>query len=81
MTRLSMMRVCGRGLASADTAPGREDANAQTGWMIDCQGKTVLITGAALNADGGSLAAAGRYRDPKGTWTNVPVIVGNGTNL
>ena len=39
------------------------------------------ITGAALHVDGGALAAAGWYRDPKGTWTNMPVIVGNGMNL
>ena len=39
------------------------------------------ITGAALNIDGGALAAAGWCRDPKGAWTNMPVIIGNGMNL
>ena len=39
------------------------------------------ITGTALHVDGGALAAAGWYRDPKGLWTNVPVITGNGFNF
>lgn len=39
------------------------------------------ITGTALHVDGGALAAAGWYRDPKGFWTNVPVITGNGFNF
>ncbi len=39
------------------------------------------ITGTTLHADGGALAAAGWYRDPKGTWTNMPVVTGNGMNL
>ena len=39
------------------------------------------ITGAALNVDGGALAAAGWYRDPSNVWTNMPVITGNGMNL
>jgi hypothetical protein len=39
------------------------------------------ITGSTLHADGGALAAAGWYRDPKGSWTNMPVVTGNGMNL
>jgi NAD(P)-dependent dehydrogenase (short-subunit alcohol dehydrogenase family) len=39
------------------------------------------ITGTALHIDGGALAAAGWYRDPKGIWTNMPVITGNGLNF
>jgi len=39
------------------------------------------ITGTTLHADGGALAAAGWYRDPKGIWTNMPVVTGNGMNL
>lgn len=39
------------------------------------------ITGTTINLDGGALAAAGWYRDPKGTWTNVPVVTGNGFNF
>lgn len=39
------------------------------------------ITGSTINVDGGALAAAGWYRDPKGMWTNVPVISGNGFNF
>ncbi|MHC5348845.1 SDR family NAD(P)-dependent oxidoreductase [Metapseudomonas furukawaii] len=39
------------------------------------------VTGTTLHVDGGALAAAGWYRDPNGTWTNVPVIAGNGFNF
>ncbi|MGO4312338.1 SDR family NAD(P)-dependent oxidoreductase [Pseudomonas sp. KB_15] len=39
------------------------------------------VTGTTLHVDGGALAAAGWYRDPNGTWTNVPVISGNGFNF
>ena len=39
------------------------------------------VTGTTLHVDGGALAAAGWYRGPKGTWTNVPVITGNGFNF
>jgi len=39
------------------------------------------ITGTALHIDGGALAAAGWYRDPKQVWTNLPVVSGNGLNL
>ena len=39
------------------------------------------ITGTTLHVNGGALAAAGWYRDPKGIWTNMPVITGNGMNL
>ncbi|WP_150292626.1 SDR family NAD(P)-dependent oxidoreductase [Sphingobium estronivorans] len=36
------------------------------------------MTGAALNIDGGALAAAGWYRSAEGKWTNVPVIPTDG---
>jgi 3-oxoacyl-[acyl-carrier protein] reductase len=36
------------------------------------------ITGVTINLDGGALAAAGWYRDPKGMWTNIPVVTDNG---
>lgn len=36
------------------------------------------ITGTTINLDGGALAAAGWYRDPKGMWTNIPVVSDNG---
>jgi 3-oxoacyl-[acyl-carrier protein] reductase len=39
------------------------------------------ITGTTINLDGGALAAGGWYRDPKGTWTNLPVVTGNGLNF
>ncbi len=39
------------------------------------------ITGTTINLDGGALAAGGWYRDPKGIWTNVPVVSGNGFNF
>ena len=39
------------------------------------------ITGTTINLDGGALAAGGWYRDPKGLWTNVPVVSGNGFNF
>lgn len=39
------------------------------------------VTGTALHPDGGALAAGGWYRDPKGIWTNLPVIAGNGFNF
>jgi NAD(P)-dependent dehydrogenase (short-subunit alcohol dehydrogenase family) len=39
------------------------------------------ITGTALHIDGGALAAAGWYRDPRNVWTNLPVITGNGLNF
>jgi hypothetical protein len=35
------------------------------------------VTGTVVHADGGALAAAGWYRDDRGTWTNMPVIKGN----
>lgn len=35
------------------------------------------ITGTIMRADGGSIAAAGWYRDDQGRWTNMPVIKGN----
>ncbi|WP_455288643.1 SDR family NAD(P)-dependent oxidoreductase [Cupriavidus necator] len=43
--------------------------------------RAAWITGTALHVNGGALAAAGWYRDPKGAWTNMPVIGGNGMNL
>ena len=39
------------------------------------------VTGTAVHVDGGALAAAGWYRDPRGVWTNVPLVTGNGMNL
>jgi 3-oxoacyl-[acyl-carrier protein] reductase len=39
------------------------------------------ITGTTINLDGGALAAGGWYRDPKGLWTNLPVVSGNGFNF
>ncbi len=39
------------------------------------------VTGTTLHVDGGALAAAGWYRDPKGVWTNMPVMTGNGLNF
>lgn len=39
------------------------------------------VTGTAINIDGGSLAAAGWVRDANGTWTNMPIVTGNGMNL
>lgn len=39
------------------------------------------ITGTALHIDGGALAAAGWYRDPREVWTNLPVLSGNGLNF
>lgn len=36
------------------------------------------MTGAALNIDGGALAASGWYRTAEGKWTNVPVIPTDG---
>lgn len=35
------------------------------------------VSGTVVHADGGALAAAGWYRDDRGTWTNMPVINGN----
>ncbi len=43
--------------------------------------RAAWITGTTLHVDGGALAAAGWYRDPNNTWTNMPVITGNGMNL
>ena len=39
------------------------------------------ITGTTINLDGGALAAGGWYRDQKGTWTNLPLVTGNGLNF
>lgn len=39
------------------------------------------VTGSTVHVDGGALAAAGWIRDPKGVWTNMPIVVGNGMNL
>jgi 3-oxoacyl-[acyl-carrier protein] reductase len=39
------------------------------------------ITGTTINLDGGALAAGGWYRDPKGMWTNLPVVTGNAFNF
>jgi 3-oxoacyl-[acyl-carrier protein] reductase len=35
------------------------------------------VSGTVVHADGGALAAAGWYRDDRGSWTNMPVIKGN----
>jgi 3-oxoacyl-[acyl-carrier protein] reductase len=35
------------------------------------------VSGTVIHADGGALAAAGWYRDDRGTWTNMPVMKGN----
>jgi NAD(P)-dependent dehydrogenase (short-subunit alcohol dehydrogenase family) len=43
--------------------------------------RAAWITGTTLHVDGGALAAAGWYRDPRNVWTNMPVISGNGMNL
>ena len=43
--------------------------------------RAAWITGTTLHVDGGALAAAGWYRDPKNVWTNMPVITGSGMNL
>ncbi|MHB9879366.1 SDR family NAD(P)-dependent oxidoreductase [Pacificimonas sp. ICDLI1SI03] len=43
--------------------------------------RAAWITGTTLHIDGGALAAAGWYRDNKGTWTNLPVTTGNGLNF
>lgn len=39
------------------------------------------VTGTVIHVDGGALAAAGWYRDPRGVWTNMPIVTGNGMNL
>ena len=39
------------------------------------------VTGTTLHVDGGALAAAGWYRDPKDFWTNIPVVTGNVFNF
>ncbi|NOV26535.1 SDR family oxidoreductase [Cupriavidus necator] len=51
------------------------------GILFLASARAAWITGTALHVNGGALAAAGWYRDPKGTWTNMPVIAGNGMNL
>ncbi|MNL47560.1 hypothetical protein D3C87_1703540 [compost metagenome] len=54
--------------------------------VLECSTTETLVVKAdvtvkALHVDGGALAAAGWYRAPNGTWTNVPVISGNGFNF
>lgn len=39
------------------------------------------VTGTVIHVDGGALAAAGWTRDPRGVWTNMPIVTGNGMNL
>ena len=39
------------------------------------------VTGTTIHVDGGALAAAGWTRDPKGIWTNMPIVTGNGMNI
>ena len=36
------------------------------------------VTGTTIHLDGGALAAAGWYRTPDGSWTNVPVVTAAG---
>ena len=39
------------------------------------------VTGTVIHVDGGALAASGWTRDPKGVWTNMPIVTGNGMGL
>ena len=39
------------------------------------------VSGTTLHCDGGTLAAAGWYRTPDGTWTNTPLIEGSGMGV
>lgn len=59
------------------------------GTPADCAGAALYlasplaawVTGTTIHVDGGALAAAGWTRDPKGNWTIVPVVTGNGFNF
>lgn len=59
------------------------------GRPADCAGAALYlasplaswVTGTTIHVDGGALAAAGWTRDPKGNWTIVPVVTGNGFNF
>jgi 3-oxoacyl-[acyl-carrier protein] reductase len=59
------------------------------GQPADCAGAALYlasplaswVTGTTIHVDGGALAAAGWTRDPKGNWTIVPVVTGNGFNF
>jgi NAD(P)-dependent dehydrogenase (short-subunit alcohol dehydrogenase family) len=59
------------------------------GEPADCAGAALYlasplaswVTGTTIHVDGGALAAAGWTRDPKGNWTIVPVVTGNGFNF
>jgi 3-oxoacyl-[acyl-carrier protein] reductase len=59
------------------------------GAPADCAGAALYlasplaswVTGTTIHVDGGALAAAGWTRDPKGNWTIVPVVTGNGFNF
>lgn len=59
------------------------------GMPSDCAGAALYlasplaawVTGTTIHVDGGALAAAGWTRDPKGNWTIVPVVTGNGFNF
>jgi NAD(P)-dependent dehydrogenase (short-subunit alcohol dehydrogenase family) len=59
------------------------------GQPSDCAGAALYlasplaawVTGTTIHVDGGALAAAGWTRDPKGNWTIVPVVTGNGFNF
>lgn len=39
------------------------------------------VTGTAIHVDGGALAAAGWTRTPRGEWTVVPMVSGNGLKI
>lgn len=59
------------------------------GQPSDCAGAALYlasplaawVTGTTIHVDGGALAAAGWTRDPRGNWTIVPVVTGNGFNF
>jgi NAD(P)-dependent dehydrogenase (short-subunit alcohol dehydrogenase family) len=59
------------------------------GTPADCAGAALYlasplaawVTGTTIHVDGGALAAAGWTRDPRGNWTIVPVVTGNGFNF
>lgn len=44
-------------------------------------GLSAWVTGTTIHCDGGSLAAAGWYRTPDGSWTNTPLIEGSGIDF
>lgn len=56
-------------------------ADMASGILFLASDQAAWITGTALHIDGGALAAAGWYRDPRDVWTNLPVLSGNGLNF